>query len=729
MRGIDGTGFKALPWPRAAAAELRALQAEDDPELLSRQLLNLGARLEAEGRLELAAELYAAVLGANLGPHSRREDEASGGFAPGQGGGGRPPTSLGPMAFGGAPGSPLQRRAQEHLEAISGRGALGPRAEFLLHRLTQEATDPVTLLALGAGSTAYSLTRLTVLGRLLQAPAAAWTRGGGARALASLAGFAVEAPAFTCVGRLGHQALDRLPPGGSWGRDLASSYLVLGGLKLAGWGGGAAYRRFATSVGAVRERPLQTLFQQGGLLTGILLGHALEERLGLRPPSSGATTLVDSLALLFQGQVASRLAGRVLGRELEMWNRSLDLRSRSGGPRPLGLETSPVPVGPPLPRASRPLETPIPHVYMSTTKGDGGGGPSRGPKSAPEGEGWLDKLFQALERHPHWLGLLRGPGQTPSPEAPAELDPYRRPGRPFASVAEARARSAALRRAALDSSLGPEFRSARLNELPDYLEVLRLDPEYGKALGALERLILRPEIPHPVVAGWPEVLLMREISLPEPVVEFYRQDRALRLTAADLYLRLQLQNPLGAPAIRRGAGFFTKAVEEPRLDRKFRTYFRDDVWSRAYFEAEAGLRKELLKRYVPFARRLPMGSEEARAGVRMLLSPSLLRLAQGRGPIPDYLTEPELILDMMRVYGHLLRLLPSTLPEVQRADRVLSPVLHSFGERAMAGEAGAVEILALFAKSDSSARKAMEVLAERGNPIARKLLAGEIPEG
>ncbi|MCC7344685.1 MAG: hypothetical protein IT573_07075 [Deltaproteobacteria bacterium] len=507
MRGIDKTVLTALSWPRAAKAELRALEAEDDPEFFSRQLLNLGARLEAEGRLELAAELYAAVM------------------------------------------------------------------------------------------------------------------------------------------------------------------------------------READAVGAVREGPLRTLFQQGGLLTGILLGHALEVRLGLRPPSSGAITLVDSLA------------GRVLGLEIEVWNRAMDLRSRGGGPRPLGLETSPVPVGPPLPRASRPLETPAPHIYLSTAKGGQGGGSSRGPKPTPEGEGWLDKLFQALERHPHWWSLLRGRPQPPPHETPAELEPYRRPGRPFATLEEARVRSAALRRAALDPSLGVEVRSARLNELPDYLEALRLDREYGKALGALERLILRPDIPHPAVPGWPEVLLLRDIPLPEPVAEFYRQGLALRLTAADLYVRLQLENPIGAPAIRRAAGFLGEAVLEPRLNGKFRTYFRDDVWSRGFFEAEAGLRKELLKRYIPFAGRLPMGSEEARAGVRMLLSPSLLRL------------------------------LPSTLPEVQRADRVLSPVLHTFGERAMAGEAAAVEVLALFARSDPSARRAMEVLANRGNPIARKLLAEEIPEG
>ncbi len=697
MHRIDLDAWKGLQWPRAAAAELRAIEEEGDPEFFSRQLLNLGGRLEAAGRIELAAELYAAVA-----------------------------RDSGPLGAGQVPS--LRIRAQASLDALLGRGALGPRAEFLLRRLTREATDPVTIFALTAGSSTYALTRLTVLGRLLRAPAAALTRGRGARGLASLAGFALEAPAFTWAGRLGNQALGRAQAGGPWGGDLASSYLVLGGLKLAGWGSDSLYRGLAPAVGAVRERPLRTVFQQLSMLTGILLGHSLEAGLGLRPHQSGATTLIDSLALLVQSQVAAQLGRRVLGPELEAWNRVLDFQASAPPPRPLGLESSLVLAGPALPRVSRPLETPAPPIYMSAPKGNGGGA-SRPPSKGPPAEGWLDRLFQALEKHPHWLALLRGRPETPPREAQGEGDPYRLPGRPYASLGEARARSVALRQAALDPSRGAEFRAARLNELPDYLAALRRDPEYGKALDALERLILRPEIPHRPVRGWPEILLQREIPLPEPVAEFYRQDRDLRLKAADLYVQLQLQNPLGAAAIRRAAGFLSEAVLEPRLDAKYRTYFRDDIWSRSYFEAEALLRKELLKRYIPIAPRLPTGSEEARAGVRMLLSPKLLRLTQGRGPIPDYWSEPDLILDMMRVYGHLLRHLPSSLPEVQRADRVLSPALLSFGERAMAGEAGAVEVLALFAKSDPSARKVMEVLAEQGNPIARKLLARDIPEG
>lgn len=50
---------------------------------------------------------------------------------------------------------------------------------------------------------------------------------------------------------------------------------------------------------------------------GILLGHRLEEFLGLRPHRDGATTLTDSLALLLQFQIAGHLGGRLWGRGLE----------------------------------------------------------------------------------------------------------------------------------------------------------------------------------------------------------------------------------------------------------------------------------------------------------------------------------------------------------------------------------------------------------------------------
>ncbi|MDL1873484.1 hypothetical protein FBR05_14985, partial [Deltaproteobacteria bacterium PRO3] len=294
--------LRDLPWSPAQARELEALGRETDPEIFYRDLMNFGRRLEA-AQPELAAELYSAVL---------QEAPAVGALREG----------------------PLRTRAQEGLDAILGCGALGPRAEVLLRRLTREALEPSTLFAMGAAGAVYRMTRLTALRGLLQLPPGLLTRGPGLKGAAALAGFALEAPAFALGAKLGGAALGRGQDwrGETFGREVASSYLVLGGLKLAGWGGGAAYRRFAAPVGAVREGPLQTLFQQGALLTGIQVGHALEERLGLRPRLDGATTLVDSLALLLQFHIAGALSRPLFGKSFDAWQRGLDLQAELSGP-------------------------------------------------------------------------------------------------------------------------------------------------------------------------------------------------------------------------------------------------------------------------------------------------------------------------------------------------------------------------------------------------------------
>ncbi len=426
--------------PEAARREWRALEAETDPQLFLESSLNFAQRLEAAGRVEAAAELYAEVVGANLGPHSLREDEASGGVAPGQGGGGRTPTSLGPVAFGGAPGSPLQRRAQAGLDAILGRGAAGPRAEFLLRNLAQQASDPTMLFAMGTAGAVFRMTRLATLSRLAAAPnPGMMTQLLGGGRLASLTGFALEAPAFTLAARLGNEALGRPQDwsGGALGRDFASSYLVLGGLKLAGWASGAAYRRLANPVGAVRacpplrrERPLQTLFQQGGMLTGILLGHSLEEHLGLRPRHDGATTLTDSLALLLQFHVAGRLTRQAFGPRFAAWERGLDLQSEalaraargplsgSSGVVTGRAWTPALAAGPSL----EPGEYLRPPIHMMI-QGNGNGGNGDGNGGKPPG------------RTPTILGVGRS---SPPPAPPRTGEPRRsetppRPGSPSRS--------------------------------------------------------------------------------------------------------------------------------------------------------------------------------------------------------------------------------------------------------------------------------------------------------
>ncbi len=349
-----------------ALAELASLGRETDPELFSQNLLALARRLEAAGRLDAAAGLYAELAG-------RTQD------------------------------SPLRARAQAALDAILGRGAAGPRAEFLLRRLAHEATEPSTLIAMTGAGALYRVTRLATLGRLAASPHAnLLTRGLGARALSGFAGYALEAPAFTLGGRLAGEALGRSQDwsAGALSRDIASSYIVLGGLRLAGWASGAAYRGLAGPEGALRPRPLQLLFQQGGMLTGIMLGHSLETRLGLRPEVAGATTLVDSLAMLLQFNVAGRLTRQAFGPRVAAWERGLEAQTEllaganlgTRGPRRGGFPAGPLPAlaaaGPAAPELGRrPVEDLLRGLQVHMSKMEDGGQDGRGPANPAAGRG------------------------------------------------------------------------------------------------------------------------------------------------------------------------------------------------------------------------------------------------------------------------------------------------------------------------------------------------------
>ncbi|MCC6272443.1 MAG: diguanylate cyclase [Deltaproteobacteria bacterium] len=351
-------------------AELQALEREGDESLFWEGLLRFGMRLEAGHREGVAVEIYAASVGAV------RE-------------------------------RPLQRRFQAQLDAILGRGASGLRAEFLLRRFAAEASDPAALLALGAAGAAYRMTRLAALSRLVAAPASVWTRGFGARAAASLAGFAVEAPVFTFSGRIAGAALGRPQQWGAeaLGRDVASSYLVLGGLKLAGWASRAG-GRIPTSLGPVAfggapGSPLQMLFQQGGMLTGILLGHSLEQYAGLRPRLDGATTLVDSLALLVQFHVAGNLARRAFGPRWAAWERGLERQAEvlARTPRPGGGLAWPGLAGPRPALETGPrlaLDDPRLGIAQMTAEGPGGGSSRRG--RAPQSGSRAVALSPVLRR-------------------------------------------------------------------------------------------------------------------------------------------------------------------------------------------------------------------------------------------------------------------------------------------------------------------------------------------
>ncbi|MCE9625779.1 MAG: hypothetical protein K8R69_10085, partial [Deltaproteobacteria bacterium] len=267
--------------------ELQALSAETDETLFYEGLLGFSTRHQQEGRLDLAAETYAAILGA-------------------------------------APEGPQRNRAQAGLDAILGHGGRGARAEFLLRRLAQEASDPAALFAMGSAGLVFRMSRLAMMSRLALSPSANFlTRGFGARALASFGAFTLEAPSFTLAGRLGNAALGRAQ---DWSeetlaREFASSFLVLGGLKVAGALSNGAYRRLGGRPGIAQQA-----FAQTSMLGGIYLGHGLERLAGLRRHQDGAMTLIDSLALLLQFHVAGNLSRHAFGSRFGAWERSMDLQ-------------------------------------------------------------------------------------------------------------------------------------------------------------------------------------------------------------------------------------------------------------------------------------------------------------------------------------------------------------------------------------------------------------------
>ncbi|HEX5032979.1 MAG TPA: hypothetical protein VFW62_00740, partial [bacterium] len=277
--------------PTALGLEYGALTRELDPELRGEGLLSLAGRQE-RSRPDAAIELYHEILQNPAIPASIRD------------------------------------RAQRRVNAQLGQGNIGDRAEVLFSRFTQEATEPTMLLAMTVAGASFRASRLVALARLTSSPSSSLlTRGAGARALAGLAGFGVEGLVFPIAGRLGNVALGREQErsGPLLGREIASSYMMLGALRAGG---------LATGALANPRSYLRPLTQQAGMYGGILLGHELEVRAGLRERTSASIALVDGLSTLLSFQVAGRLNRSLLGRGMENWERQIDAQSQAlGQPR------------------------------------------------------------------------------------------------------------------------------------------------------------------------------------------------------------------------------------------------------------------------------------------------------------------------------------------------------------------------------------------------------------
>lgn len=271
----------------AFATERISLEAELDPELKAKGLFHLARRAEARRDYAAAAEIYR-----------------------------------------GLEGGALAESAAQRLQVLAGEGRFGDRAEFLLNNFIPQASDPNMLFAMGTAGALFKATRLLAMTRLVAAPASFLTRGFGARALAGLAGFAIEAPAFPLAGRVARAALGESQ---DWSaraleRELASSVLVLGGMKLGGLLASANPTALARGF-----------FRQGGMFGGILLGHRFEELAGLRQARSTASTLTEAAALLLQFNVAGRLSQAAFGEGFGRWERQVELQTRHLEHSPNGM--------------------------------------------------------------------------------------------------------------------------------------------------------------------------------------------------------------------------------------------------------------------------------------------------------------------------------------------------------------------------------------------------------
>ncbi|MCE9626087.1 MAG: hypothetical protein K8R69_11670, partial [Deltaproteobacteria bacterium] len=268
--------------PSAALEELISLSAESDTELFAEALYQWAGRQEREERVDVAGMVYGMFA-------QRRSD--------------------GGALVSGAPEG-LRASAARRLDAILGRGAVGPRAEFLLRRFAREASNPVMIAGMAAGSFVFSTARTAILSRMLAAPG----RGVlGARALAATGAYLMEVPAFWATTKGLNEAL--APGQQAWDlrtnlRELAGLGLTLGALKLTGAGASALSGRLASSSNpmawSATERFGHGVLQQGSMLGGIMLGHRLEVAAGLRPELPGATNLVDSLSMLLQFHVGGK---------------------------------------------------------------------------------------------------------------------------------------------------------------------------------------------------------------------------------------------------------------------------------------------------------------------------------------------------------------------------------------------------------------------------------------
>ncbi len=219
----------------------------------------------------------------------------------------------------------IGQRAQENIHVIFGIGGFTPsRAEYLAENFMTQIMDPASLGAMvGAGLT-FQIVRFGLLG----SAARCGMGGPWVRNAANLLAFSAEASTFPIHTRWMANALGRQV---DWStptliNDVQSSFLVLGGLRLAGGAGrslSSLYPRSSQSMATYRFA-----VENASMFTGLLLGHQMEQVLGLTPHQGTWQILAESLITFTHFKGAQHLIPHLTGRGLQQLEQNLRSQNR-----------------------------------------------------------------------------------------------------------------------------------------------------------------------------------------------------------------------------------------------------------------------------------------------------------------------------------------------------------------------------------------------------------------
>ncbi|MFO1462391.1 MAG: hypothetical protein U1F66_01295 [bacterium] len=371
----------------------------------------------------------------------------------------------------------LRARAAAEAAAWRGEGTFGRRFEIQARQFARQASDPALIAGMGLASLAASAVRLGVLSRLAASPRAGFlTRGLGASLTAGTAAWAVEVPTFWAGTRMAHLAMGS--SGLGWdratvARELASTGLMLGLLKLSGAAAGALFQRahgiaplHAEAAGLpALTRLSQPLYTQAASFAGLYTDHLIEERLGWRPRTDALSRGFDSLATLLQFHVGGRLAAEALGPGYASALRQLEFRSRVTEtlltPRPnLGVGPGP--------------------ALQPALAGIGGASPAVETGERP----WEAGILAMSQVKPERSRARRGGRSAPLDSRTGERPPEQEEGQALRAFREAPA-------AGLDRLVKGIHERGRLAQLALDLEANGLRPDLGPAEFARAREVLR----------------------------------------------------------------------------------------------------------------------------------------------------------------------------------------------------------------------------------------------